>query len=165
MPLTAVPAYRRFAALFSRPQADGRSSDYAALLEASVAASPMLDNDRRALFMQLCCVAHRHGLHVAPEVSLDTIFTVKGGEAMDRAQKALHGKRVDFVLLNGSAWPVLAIDHVGENPRGDRAKLRAFERARITLLEVCGGAALEDDMDYIDLVLTDILDESAVQAA
>ncbi|MEM8851255.1 MAG: DUF2726 domain-containing protein [Pseudomonadota bacterium] len=119
-----------------------------------IAAAPLLDELRRGRFVQLCEIAHERGLHVAPEVSLGALFTLDHPASRQGAEdvaKALRGKRVDFVLIDGAAQAVLAIDYRGEGPwrgralRRDRLKRRAFEKADIPLIELGGQDDWPDD--------------------
>ncbi|MCK0167508.1 DUF2726 domain-containing protein [Jannaschia sp. S6380] len=143
----------------SRRRLSGRD----ALSLASVATGPLLEETRRDLFAGLRAIADPHGLHVAPEVSLGALFTIHGrGDEMSTALRALRHKRVDFVLLDGAAQPVVAIDCVAGGQwrnraiRRDQLKRDVFHKAGLPLLELFGGDALEADMAHVEAILTDI---------
>lgn len=140
-----------------------RLSGRDALSLATVATGPLLEATRRELFVRLRGVADPHGLHVAPEVSLGALFTIHGSnDEMGTALRALRHKRVDFVLLDGSAEPVIAVDCVAGGEwrnravRRDRLKRDVFEKARLPLLELAGGDALEADIEHVEAILRDI---------
>ena len=127
-----------------------------------IAAGPLMDEGRRSLFMHLCVLARSHDLHVAPEVSLGALFTFDGlsGSGVDHgAAKALRHKRVDFVLLDGAARPIAALDYRGVSEwRGrallrDRLKRKAFEKAGIPLLEVMGAAPFTKDLIELEATI------------
>ncbi|MEM7640947.1 MAG: DUF2726 domain-containing protein [Pseudomonadota bacterium] len=148
-----MPPVASFRSLWGAP-GSRRVSSVEAMDSTRVAAAPLLDELRRGRFIQLCEIAHERGLHVAPEVSLGALFTLdhpaRQQEAEDVA-KALRGKRVDFVLIDGAAQAVLAIDYRGDGPwrgralRRDRLKRRAFEKADIPLIELGGPSDWTDD--------------------
>ncbi|CUH07252.1 hypothetical protein JSE7799_00013 [Jannaschia seosinensis] len=155
-----------FPALLHR--AFGRARTYPAhriegldALEASTLATrPILESTRQYMFLRLREIAHRHELHVAPEVSLAAIFTVcaDAPELGAEAVRALRNKRVDFLLIDGAANAVLAIDCPATGMTGARAmrdgiKLRAFEKACLPLLELMGGPTLDADMARVEDVL------------
>ncbi len=156
----------RIQSLFGR-KAAVRISGRAALSDSSVDIGPLMEATRQAIFAGLLPVANRHGLHVAPEVSLAAVFTIQGRGSADSetAQRALRQKRVDFLLIDGSARPILAIDCVGESEwrdralRRDRLKRQAFEKAQLPLLELMGGDTLEDDLYQVEALLEALIRE------
>ncbi|WP_298434311.1 DUF2726 domain-containing protein [uncultured Jannaschia sp.] len=138
--------------------ATARLSGVDDLASVSLGVRSLVDEGRAALFGRLCELAHRHGLHVAPEVSLMAVFTIDGG-AEGRGlslRKALRSKRVDFLLVDGSARPVLALDCAGGDRwrdralRRDRLKRRAFAQARIPWLVLCGAPDFAEEVDLIE---------------
>ena len=148
------------------PASEARVSGRAALALSSVGTNPLMETTRQAVFAALRPVAERHGLHVAPEVSLAAVFTIHGAAADSAAsQRALRHKRVDFLLIDGAARPVLAIDCCDRGEwhdralRRDRLKRQAFEKAHLPLLALTGGPALDDDIDHVDALLRDLARE------
>ena len=139
-----------------------------ALCATRLAVRPILESTRQYVFLHLREVAHRHDLHVAPEVSLGAVFTVDadGSEAGAEAIRALRRKRVDFLLIDGKANAVLAVDcRPGEAPSGrpmrDPIKRRAFEKARLPFLELAGGRTIADDMARVEAMLRTRAEEPA----
>ncbi|MEM7489148.1 MAG: DUF2726 domain-containing protein [Pseudomonadota bacterium] len=155
-------------ALFRRSPSDravSRISSAEIIDTAAVAVAPLMDAARHDRFQQLCAIAHERGLHVAPEVSLGALFTLaspNGQPGLEEAAKALRGKRVDFVLIDGSANAVLAIDHRGDGRwrgralRRDLLKRRAFERADIPLVEIGGPEDWAEDRGRILRLLGEV---------
>jgi hypothetical protein len=112
---------------------------------AETSVSPAASAVDEDLFLRLCDLAHDRGLHVAPDVALSSIFTIsdgRSGEVLTDAVRALAVERVDFVLIDGAANPILALNDTGHRPwrsraaRRDRLKRRAFEKASLPLFDL-----------------------------
>lgn len=120
---------------------------------------------REWVFVRLSRLAHSNALHVAPSVALGSVFSVRDGRKSCLsmgARNALSHERVDILLLNRAAHPVLALDHATEdNPsratrRRIEAKIKLFERAGLPLMMLRGVTGWNDDRDAIDARLASI---------
>ncbi|SFI60194.1 DUF2726 domain-containing protein [Jannaschia pohangensis] len=152
--VTTTPLSRFFGRL-SRRFPSERITELHALNAATVDTAPLLEANRQFVFLHLRDLAGRHGLHVAPAVSVDSILTIRAGLSggSDATERAMQHMRVDFLLMDGAARPVLAIDCVCPNVSPDNLKSRIFEKARLPLLDLAGGDALEADMTLIETTL------------
>ncbi|GIT90765.1 hypothetical protein JANAI62_12200 [Jannaschia pagri] len=117
---------------------------------------------RERVFTHVSDLAHRHGLHVAPSVAMGAVFSVLDGRLAGRAtgaRSALAHARVDVLLLDRAARPVLALDHAPQAAmsRAERGQLRLkaqmFERAGLPLLILHGLAQWDDDKITIEAKL------------
>ncbi|MEM9797485.1 MAG: DUF2726 domain-containing protein [Pseudomonadota bacterium] len=146
----------------SGSERSNRVSGFDALAGASVGTGPLMSQGQNDMFQRLCDLANPRGFHVAPEVSLGAIFTIQGaGEQGSGAEaiRALRHKTVDFLLLDGSATPVMAIEYRGESRwrdkalKRDRLKRRAFEKAGLSLVELRAPEDWDEDLATIATLL------------
>jgi len=155
--LGTTPLSRLFGRL-SRRFPTERITSLHAVDAASVETAPLLEANRQFVFLHLRDLASRHGLHVAPEVSVESILTIRAGEPGHglAAERAMAHKRVDFLLMDGAARPVLAVDCICPDVAPDHVKQRIFEKAKLPLIALTGGDALLSDMASIATTLANL---------
>ncbi|WP_371157378.1 DUF2726 domain-containing protein [Jannaschia sp. 2305UL9-9] len=127
---------------------------------------------REWVFVRLSRLAHSNALHIAPSVALGSVFSVRDGRRSRHstgARSALSHERVDILLLDRAAHPVLALDHATED-MPDRAtrqrvatKIKLFERAGLPLMMLHGVCGWDDDRDAIESRLAAIATDMAHQ--
>lgn len=114
---------------------------------------------REVVFAKLSSLAHRHGLHIAPSVAMGSVFSVRDGRRSNQssgARSALSHERVDILLLDRSAEPVLALTHATEdglsraNRQRTKAKVQLFERAGLAMITLNGLTEWEDDSRAVE---------------
>ncbi|MEL6585990.1 MAG: DUF2726 domain-containing protein [Pseudomonadota bacterium] len=120
--------------------------------------------DREEVFARLCVLAHRKGFHVAPGVAIGGVLRVRDGRkrgTVHGAKRALAQERVDALILDRTAWPLLAIN-LAEADRKSRAgrrrlaqKTRLFSRAGLSLLHLGGTEDWDKNQTLIEGALAD----------
>ena len=125
---------------------------------------PAGQEEREILFNRVAKLAYRHGLHVAPAVSLAAVFSVRDGRrahSANRAQSALASERVDVLILDRAGRPMLAVDYPNNAHSGRaetrrlRIKARVFDRGGLPLISLRGLQDWEQDGTRIDALLTE----------
>lgn len=120
--------------------------------------------EREETFRRVSDLARTHGLHIAPSVALGAVFSVRDGRrsaVSQAARSALFQERVDMLLLDRGARPVLAIDHCPPDATGrgapgrNRVKSRLFDRAGLPIVTLQGLAKWDRDRGRIELRLAD----------
>ncbi|MGB3406662.1 MAG: DUF2726 domain-containing protein [Jannaschia sp.] len=153
----AVPALSKFGRLSARTKSAPENETAEAREEA---------------FVRIVALAQKAGLHVAPSVPLDTVFSIRDGRSGGLPGGAGHNlahDRVDVLLLDNFGCPVLAVDHdygsarTRNDRRQTRAKSRLFERAGLPYIALASAAEWTADRVRIEHHLAALSRRSTAQ--